>query len=131
MKNKSRNRGKCHEILLLAFYHLVSGRWSNANPKLKKILFFFSYLFIYLFFERKCWIEIFFDLQNPFLPKKGGGKTANTAADSIELSPSPERGEEISPQGKKIIRNVKTEQFQRTGRSNSAPDSYDWQTNGR
>lgn len=69
--------------------------------------------------------------QNPFLPKKGGGKTANTAADSIELSPSPERGEEISPQGKKIIRNVKTEQFQRTGRSNSAPDSYDWQTNGR
>lgn len=70
-----------------------------------------------------------FDLQNPFLSKKGG-KTANTTADSIELSPS-ERAEEITPQGKKIIRNVKTEQFQRTGRSNSAPDSYDWQTNGR
>ncbi|XP_006620149.1 probable serine/threonine-protein kinase dyrk2 isoform X1 [Apis dorsata] len=67
--------------------------------------------------------------QNPFLSKKGG-KTANTTADSIELSPS-ERAEEITPQGKKIIRNVKTEQFQRTGRSNSAPDSYDWQTNGR
>ncbi|XP_016905673.2 probable serine/threonine-protein kinase dyrk2 [Apis cerana] len=66
--------------------------------------------------------------QNPFLPKKSG-KTANTTADSVELSPS-ERAEEISP-GKKIIRNVKTEQFQRTGRSNSAPDSYDWQTNGR
>lgn len=66
--------------------------------------------------------------QNPFLPKKSG-KTANTTADSVELSPS-ERAEEIS-QGKKIIRNVKTEQFQRTGRSNSAPDSYDWQTNGR
>ncbi|KAK0074360.1 hypothetical protein PV326_012515 [Microctonus aethiopoides] len=25
----------------------------------------------------------------------------------------------------------KTEQFHRAGRSNSAPDSYDWQTNGR
>ncbi|CAL7939010.1 unnamed protein product [Xylocopa violacea] len=68
--------------------------------------------------------------QNPFLPKKSG-KTAGTdaVADSIELSPSG-RAEETLP-GRKTIRNAKTERFKRTGRSNSAPDSYDWQTNGR
>ncbi|XP_033348222.1 uncharacterized protein LOC117232734 isoform X1 [Bombus vosnesenskii] len=67
--------------------------------------------------------------QNPFLPKKSG-KTAGTDAtvDSIELSSSG-RAEETSP-GRKAIRNAKSERFQRTGRSNSAPDSYDWQTNG-
>lgn len=69
-------------------------------------------------------------MQNPFLSKKSG-KTAGTDAtvDSIELSPSG-RNEEVTP-GRKAIRNAKTERFQRTGRSNSAPDSYDWQTNGR
>ncbi|XP_076761677.1 uncharacterized protein LOC143429783 [Xylocopa sonorina] len=68
--------------------------------------------------------------QNPFLPKKSG-KTAGTdaVADGIELSPSG-RAEETLP-GRKTIRNAKTERFQKAGRSNSAPDSYDWQTNGR
>ncbi|XP_015429594.1 PREDICTED: serine/threonine-protein kinase KIPK [Dufourea novaeangliae] len=67
--------------------------------------------------------------QNPFLPKKSG-KTVSTevTTDSLELPSSP-RTEETSVSGKPA-RNLKTERFQRTGRSNSAPDSYDWQTNG-
>ncbi|XP_026666582.1 probable serine/threonine-protein kinase dyrk2 isoform X2 [Ceratina calcarata] len=64
--------------------------------------------------------------QNPFLPKKGGKAAGTeTVACSIELTPS-ESGEEAL-QGTKMNRNVKSERFQRTGRSNSAPDSYDWQ----
>ncbi|CAK9811583.1 Calcium/calmodulin-dependent protein kinase kinase [Anthophora plagiata] len=56
--------------------------------------------------------------QNPFLSKKSGKTTCtDTAANSIELSPS-ERSEE-----RKTIRNAKFERFQRTGRSNSAPQS--------
>nr|XP_003703687.1 PREDICTED: uncharacterized protein LOC100878744 isoform X1 [Megachile rotundata] len=67
--------------------------------------------------------------QNPFLPKKSG-KTAcvDTPTDSIELSPG--RADE-GMASRERIRNLKSERFQRTGRSNSAPDSYDWHTNGR
>ncbi|XP_034181114.2 uncharacterized protein LOC117604773 isoform X1 [Osmia lignaria lignaria] len=68
--------------------------------------------------------------QNPFLSKKSG-KTAcvDTPTDSIELSPSGRTDENVA--SRERIRNSKTERFHRTGRSNSAPDSYDWQTNGR
>ncbi|XP_017790027.1 PREDICTED: serine/threonine-protein kinase N1-like [Habropoda laboriosa] len=69
--------------------------------------------------------------QNPFLSKKSGKRTCtDTAVNSIELSSPSRRAEESLP-GRKTIRNAKSERFQRTGRSNSAPDSYDWQTNGR
>ncbi|XP_076681634.1 uncharacterized protein LOC143375897 [Andrena cerasifolii] len=68
--------------------------------------------------------------QNPFLPKKSGRTAcADTVMDGIELCAA-ERAEETLA-SKKGIRNAKTERFQRTGRSNSAPDSYDWQINGR
>ncbi|XP_076164679.1 uncharacterized protein LOC143145302 isoform X2 [Ptiloglossa arizonensis] len=68
--------------------------------------------------------------QNPFLPKKSGKMVcADAVVDSIELS-SPGRAEETLA-SRKAIRNAKTERFQRTGRSNSAPDSYDWHMNGR
>lgn len=49
--------------------------------------------------------------------------------DGIELCGA-ERAEETLA-SRKGIKNAKTERFQRTGRSNSAPDSYDWQMNGR
>ncbi|XP_053985779.1 uncharacterized protein LOC128880098 [Hylaeus volcanicus] len=66
--------------------------------------------------------------QNPFLPKRSGKTICTDAAvGSIELSP-PGRADETLIT-RKVIRNAKTERFQRTGRSNSAPDSYDWQTN--
>ncbi|XP_076231244.1 uncharacterized protein LOC143177266 [Calliopsis andreniformis] len=68
--------------------------------------------------------------QNPFLPKKSGKTVcADTVANSIELSPTREADDILS--SRKTTKNMKTERFQRTGRSNSAPDSYDWQTNGR
>ncbi|XP_076224443.1 uncharacterized protein LOC116432686 [Nomia melanderi] len=69
--------------------------------------------------------------QNPFLPKKSGKAAGADAVgvDSLEL-PSTPRSVETQVPGKSV-RNVKSERFQRTGRSNSAPDSYDWQTNGR
>nr|XP_033333022.1 uncharacterized protein LOC117224316 isoform X1 [Megalopta genalis]XP_033333023.1 uncharacterized protein LOC117224316 isoform X1 [Megalopta genalis] len=68
--------------------------------------------------------------QNPFLPRKSG-KTAcsDAAVGSLEISSSPRTEEPLLP--RKPARNAKSERFQRTGRSNSAPDSYDWQTNGR
>ncbi|KAG7206120.1 hypothetical protein KM043_003514 [Ampulex compressa] len=68
--------------------------------------------------------------QNPFLPKRSGRVTCNEAlAGGLEISEAKKGGE--STVQREAVRNVKSERFQRTGRSNSAPDSYDWQTNGR
>ncbi|XP_043250505.1 serine/threonine-protein kinase mph1 [Colletes gigas] len=68
--------------------------------------------------------------QNPFLPKKSGKTVcADAVVDGMKLSPPGKVEETMVP--RKTARNAKTERFQRTGRSNSAPDSYDWQANGR
>lgn len=83
-----------------------------------------------MFYNVLLYIKFFFHFQNPFLPKKSGKMVcADAVVDSIELS-SPGRAEETLA-SRKAIRNAKTERFQRTGRSNSAPDSYDWHMNGR
>ncbi|XP_076644036.1 uncharacterized protein LOC143354133 [Halictus rubicundus] len=68
--------------------------------------------------------------QNPFLPRKSGKATcSDVAVDSLELPSSPRTEEALV--SRKSARNAKSARFQRTGRSHSAPDSYDWQTNGR
>lgn len=68
--------------------------------------------------------------QNPFLPRKSSkAAISDVAVDSLELPSSPRTEEALV--SRKSARNSKSERFQRTGRSHSAPDSYDWQANGR
>ncbi|XP_015185444.1 PREDICTED: serine/threonine-protein kinase pakA isoform X2 [Polistes dominula] len=72
--------------------------------------------------------------QNPFLPKKTPGKISNNEGGehATEESSLPLEGTaESLVQRATTSRNIKSERFQRSGRSNSAPDSYDWQVNNR
>ncbi|XP_050460764.1 calcium/calmodulin-dependent protein kinase kinase 1 [Cataglyphis hispanica] len=65
--------------------------------------------------------------QNPFLPKRLG-RTANNDTQS------PASGQESAVSSSlrhDATRDAKTERFHESGRSNSAPDSYDWHTSGR
>ncbi|KAM0736239.1 Calcium/calmodulin-dependent protein kinase kinase 2 [Formica fusca] len=65
--------------------------------------------------------------QNPFLLKRLG-RTANNGTQS------PASGQESTVSSSSqhdTTRDAKTERFHETGRSNSAPDSYDWHTSGR
>lgn len=72
-------------------------------------------------------LQINFISQNPFLPKRLG-RTANNGTQSP--ASGQESGISSSPQHD-ATRDAKTERFHETGRSNSAPDSYDWHTSGR
>ncbi|XP_035743462.1 probable serine/threonine-protein kinase mkcC isoform X3 [Vespa mandarinia] len=69
--------------------------------------------------------------QNPFLPKKISKTLGNDGDPVTEPSLPLERTTESLVQRSVTPRNIKTERFQRSGRSNSAPDSYDWQANNR
>nr|XP_050857705.1 uncharacterized protein LOC127067147 isoform X2 [Vespula vulgaris] len=69
--------------------------------------------------------------QNPFLPKKIGRTLGNDGDPVTESSLPLGRTTESLVQRSTTTRNIKTERFQRSGRSNSAPDSYDWQANNR
>ncbi|XP_014616564.1 PREDICTED: probable serine/threonine-protein kinase DDB_G0278845 isoform X2 [Polistes canadensis] len=73
--------------------------------------------------------------QNPFLPKRTSGRISggNEGGDhATEESSLPLEGTaESLIQRATTSRNIKSERFQRSGRSNSAPDSYDWQANNR
>ncbi|XP_063987420.1 uncharacterized protein LOC135167796 isoform X2 [Diachasmimorpha longicaudata] len=66
--------------------------------------------------------------QNPFLPRRVGKPTAGDAVPSCRKTPGP--GASDGTQMRESMK-TRTEQFHRAGRSNSAPDSYEWQTNGR
>ncbi|RLU24302.1 hypothetical protein DMN91_002390 [Ooceraea biroi] len=68
-------------------------------------------------------------LQNPFLPKRSTRSTANNEAAVTTLTGSVGQGGVSSSHD--VIRDEKSECFQKTGRSNSAPDSCDWHTSGR
>ncbi|KAK2582553.1 hypothetical protein KPH14_004844 [Odynerus spinipes] len=69
--------------------------------------------------------------QNPFLPKRIARTLGSDGDAATESSLPLERTTESLAQRGSTPRNVKSERFQRSGRSNSAPDSYDWQVNNR
>ncbi|XP_043288873.1 uncharacterized protein [Venturia canescens] len=71
--------------------------------------------------------------QNPFLPRRTVRTTADTVAD---VSMKQQRSTDVMDYPKDsapLIENLvtKTEKYHSAGRSNSAPDRYEWQTNGR
>ncbi|KAL0128210.1 hypothetical protein PUN28_003455 [Cardiocondyla obscurior] len=65
--------------------------------------------------------------QNPFLPKRVGRTGDNDAVTESSTGP---KGVSSSPQSDSK-RDAKAERFHEAGRSNSAPDSYDWHMSGR
>ncbi|XP_071647307.1 calcium/calmodulin-dependent protein kinase kinase isoform X1 [Temnothorax longispinosus] len=67
--------------------------------------------------------------QNPFLPKRLG-RTADNDAGTESPAAGPKSGVSPSAQGD-TMRDAKAERFHEAGRSNSAPDSYDWHISGR
>ncbi|XP_018364930.1 PREDICTED: calcium/calmodulin-dependent protein kinase kinase 2-like isoform X2 [Trachymyrmex cornetzi] len=67
--------------------------------------------------------------QNPFLPKRLG-RTADNDAGTESPATGPKVGVSSSPHSD-AMRDAKAERFHEAGRSNSAPDSYDWHTSGR
>ncbi|XP_011687148.1 PREDICTED: calcium/calmodulin-dependent protein kinase kinase 2 isoform X1 [Wasmannia auropunctata] len=67
--------------------------------------------------------------QNPFLPKRLG-RTADNDAGTESSATGPKGGVSPSPRSD-TMRDAKAERFHEAGRSNSAPDSYDWHTSGR
>ncbi|XP_011863120.1 PREDICTED: calcium/calmodulin-dependent protein kinase kinase 1 isoform X2 [Vollenhovia emeryi] len=67
--------------------------------------------------------------QNPFLPKRLG-RTADNGAGTETPVAGPKGDVASSPQGD-TMRDAKAERFHEAGRSNSAPDSYDWHISGR
>ncbi|XP_043495996.1 serine/threonine-protein kinase STE20 [Polistes fuscatus] len=69
--------------------------------------------------------------QNPFLPKRTSGRISGNDHATEESSLPLEGTAESLVQRATTSRNIKSERFQRSGRSNSAPDSYDWQANNR
>ncbi|XP_012063321.1 PREDICTED: probable serine/threonine-protein kinase mkcB [Atta cephalotes] len=66
---------------------------------------------------------------NPFLPKRLG-RTADNDASTESPATGPKVGISSSPHND-AMRDAKAERFHEAGRSNSAPDSYDWHTSGR
>ncbi|KAI4495554.1 hypothetical protein M0802_008566 [Mischocyttarus mexicanus] len=69
---------------------------------------------------------------NPFQPKRTSRISSNEGDHATESSSLPLEGTgESLVQRATTSRNIKSERFQRSGRSNSAPDSYDWQVNNR
>ncbi|KAG5331872.1 KKCC2 kinase, partial [Acromyrmex charruanus] len=66
--------------------------------------------------------------QNPFLPKRLG-RTADNDAGTESPATGPKVGISSSPHSD-TMRDAKAERFHEAGRSNSAPDSYDWHTSG-
>lgn len=69
--------------------------------------------------------------QNPFLPKRIARTLGNDGEVATDSSLPLERTPESLIQRGATPRNIKSERFQKSGRSNSAPDSYDWQVNNR
>ncbi|XP_025987400.2 calcium/calmodulin-dependent protein kinase kinase 1 isoform X2 [Solenopsis invicta] len=67
--------------------------------------------------------------QNPFLPKRLG-RTADNDAGTVSPVGEAKGGASPSPKSD-AMRDAKAERFHEAGRSNSAPDSYDWHTSGR
>ncbi|XP_066585927.1 calcium/calmodulin-dependent protein kinase kinase 1 isoform X2 [Prorops nasuta] len=63
--------------------------------------------------------------QNPFVPRRAGKNNSETDP------PSPGTGNDLCTEQRAPFGRLRTLQFQRAGRSNSAPDSYDWHTNVR
>ncbi|XP_028044951.1 serine/threonine-protein kinase par-1 isoform X2 [Monomorium pharaonis] len=66
--------------------------------------------------------------QNPFLPKRLG-RTADNDAGTVSPVGGPKG--DVSSSKSDAMRDAKAERFHEAGRSNSAPDSYDWHTSGR
>ncbi|XP_074097042.1 uncharacterized protein LOC141526134 isoform X2 [Cotesia typhae] len=70
--------------------------------------------------------------QNPFLPKRSArpaGRDSDQMSGNLKLASTGDDSAVITETQE--LAKSKTQQFHRAGRSNSAPDSYDWQTSGR
>lgn len=71
-------------------------------------------------------------MQNPFLPKRSArpaGRDSDQMSGNLKLASTGDDSAVITETQE--LAKSKTQQFHRAGRSNSAPDSYDWQTSGR
>lgn len=119
-----RNRS-LKQISLFSYIFIVDAKNRFANFA-KKVNVFRNYQG-YRTKKNKKKLQINFVFQNPFLPKRLG-RTANNGTQSP--ASEQESGVSSSPQHD-ATRDAKTERFHETGRSNSAPDSYDWHTSGR
>ncbi|CAD6237508.1 GSCOCG00002348001-RA-CDS [Cotesia congregata] len=70
--------------------------------------------------------------QNPFLPKRSArpaGRDSDQMSGNLKLASTGDDSAVITETQE--LAKSKTQQFHRAGRSNSAPDSYEWQTSGR